>query len=370
MNIVMVISSMNLGGAQRVVSIMCNYWVKNGHNVTLISTFLGVKRNYYRLDDGVKLRYIKDCVHSRRVSPIVLLKKIQTLRKMINEENPDMIISFLSRINVATILSTIGMNIPIIVSDRNYPPLRGVPFSLGFLQWIYRWIFSKANLLVVQTEESMSWIKKHYPNICVKVIPNPVSYPLVNTSPKKIPKEIVAPGKKVVFAAGRLVDSKQFDILINSFSTLSERHPNWNLVIAGEGVNKQQLMDQILKLGLLDKVYIIGRIGNIGDWYSYSDIFVLSSKHEGFPNSLLEAMSYGLAPISFDCDTGPRDLIINNFNGILVQPKLGGGGLSKAMNRLMSNNDIRMEIAKNSKITRNIFSVNSIMKLWDSEINI
>ena len=108
----------------------------------------------------------------------------------------------------------------------------------------------------------------------------------------------------------------------------------------------------------------------MSDWYNRADIFVLSSIVEGFPNVLLEAMAYGVPCISFDCDTGPRDMIRNGINGILVKPNEKELGLSKAINKLIVDEKLRSNIASKSILLRDEYSVNNIIQKWNGLLDV
>ena len=98
------------------------------------------------------------------------------------------------------------------------------------------------------------------------------------------------------------------------------KRQDWDLVILGNGEERDNLNHMTRNFGITDRVHFPGSVGNISEWYERADLFVLSSIVEGFPNVLLEALTYGLPCISFDCNTGPRDIIQDGFNGILVDP--------------------------------------------------
>ena len=118
------------------------------------------------------------------------------------------------------------------------------------------------------------------------------------------------------------------------------------------------------------RVFLPGAIGNMSDWYERADVFVLSSIVEGFPNVLLEAMSYGLPCISFDCHTGPREIIQDGFNGILIDPDKKISGLMKALKQVLDDEFLRDKIGKNALEVRSRYSVDSIMKRWDKILEI
>ena len=317
-NIIVLVSAMNMGGAQRVVSILCNHWSSNGHNVTLISTYTDEQINHFHLDKNINLKYLDNSPYLSKNNIFNIFCKLIFLRRLIKSHNPDLVISFLTRVNVATALSSIGIKSPIIICERSWPPF--LSLSNG-LFWFYRALFKRVSKIIVQTDKSKSWLNTNFSGLKVEVIPNPIIYPLPANSISPVdPNTVISQYKKIILASGRMHKFKQFDMLIKSFSMIKDDHPDWNLIILGDGEGRDELNSIILELGLSNRVYLPGNVGNMSHWYKRADLFVLSSILEGFPNVLLEAMAYGVPSISFDCNTGPRDMIQNEINGILVNP--------------------------------------------------
>lgn len=366
--IVIVVSAMNLGGAQRIASILSNDWSQNGYVVTLISTYTGEIRSHYQVNEDVALKYLRNSPFFSGNKALNLIWKLIHLRKTIKSLNPDVVISFLTTVNVASALSTIGMQFPLIISERTWPPFHSLSNKLF---WMYRILFKNVDRVIVQTDKSKVWLSQNFPECKVAVIPNPIAYPLPLENGQSISLNKITPqNKKVILASGRLHKFKQFDLLIRAFSQIKENYPDWNLVILGDGEEKSSLKQLISDLEISDRVFFPGRVGNVAEWYEKADLFVMSSLVEGFPNVLLEAMAYGLPCISFDCDTGPRDMIEDGVNGILVNPMERERGLMNAMNRMLSNEELRTNISKNSILLREKYSVSNIMKKWNNLLDL
>lgn len=172
-----------------------------------------------------------------------------------------------------------------------------------------------------------------------------------------------------MLAVGRLTVEKGFDCLIESFSTLAEKHADWVLVILGEGPLHAELQKEVLAKGLENRVHLPGRSGNIGEWYERANLYVMSSRFEGFPNALLEAMAYGVPAVSFDCDTGPRDIIRHDVDGLLV-PKGDVAGFTAALDRLMSDAVLRRRFADQALQVRARFSVEQVAGMWESSFDV
>jgi len=362
-NIVIVVSSMNLGGAQRVVSILSNYWAEKGYQISIVKTYTGDKKDHYTLNKNINEKRLTNIPFFPSIKLLNNAWKFVTLRKVIKDLKPDIIFSFLTGTNVATSLATIGFKCPLIICERAWPPFWTIN---RYFFWILRIIIKKVKKVVVQTHDSKFWMNRNFPSSDVIVIPNPIDYPIRIDKQLSInPDSLITPDKKVIISAGRLNILKQFDLLIRSFSNIHNEYPEWNLVILGDGEEKENLVKLAFNLNINDKVFFPGSIGNISDWYVRADLFVLPTKMEGFPNVLLESMSYGLPCISFDCDTGPRDIIQDGINGILVNTEEKESGITNALIKLIRDDKLRKNFAQESILIREKYSIKSIMQIWD-----
>jgi GalNAc-alpha-(1->4)-GalNAc-alpha-(1->3)-diNAcBac-PP-undecaprenol alpha-1,4-N-acetyl-D-galactosaminyltransferase len=170
---------------------------------------------------------------------------------------------------------------------------------------------------------------------------------------------------KNILAVGRLNKQKGFDRLIKAFSHLAPK--DWKLAIIGEGSERSNLEKLIYDLNLEDYISLPGITKAIEKWYKKSSIFVLSSRNEGFPNVLCEAMAYGCACISFDCIAGPNEIITDKVDGYLV--KNGDvDALSEKMDFLINNSEERRRIGKEAMKISDRLNIDSIMSKWDKII--
>jgi glycosyltransferase involved in cell wall biosynthesis len=172
--------------------------------------------------------------------------------------------------------------------------------------------------------------------------------------------------KKVILAVGRLNHIKRFDLLIESFKKVKNRD-GWKLVILGDGEDREKLESLIVSLEMSHEVLLEGKVKNVDEYMKKSSIFILTSKHEGFPNALCESMMYGMAPISFDCETGPSEIIDSGVNGLLI--KNGDRSqLIESIENLISDIELREKFSKNAlKITEKLDQDN-IIEEWQSLI--
>src|SRR5690606_24405534 len=163
---------------------------------------------------------------------------------------------------------------------------------------------------------------------------------------------------------GRLHRDKGFDLLIQAYARIAGRHPDWDLVILGEGGERQSLQAMVDAAGLQARVSMPGRVGNVGDWYASADIYVLSSRFEGLSNTLLESLASGLTAVCFDCDTGPREVVREGVDGVLVRPNGDVAAMAAALSALMSDDETRRALASRAVEARERFSAQRVLGLW------
>lgn len=325
--IVLLISSMNAGGAERVAAALANSWVALGNDVCIVPCFSqGSGQSFYALDERVKLHWLvddlpKSKVFSRLLKPLVLRRYLKTWQ-------PDVVVSFLTNVNVTALLATRGLRIPVIVCERTNPLSEShLPFVLRKLR---KALYPKAAAVMMQTEAAAEDYAKHLPSIkCIPAIANPISADLMQelTTPGDAPHsqaEVAAP--KVLLSMGRLVPLKQFVFLIDCFAELANDFPQWQLHIYGSGPLEGELATQIERLSLSERVFLKGATKSPWQAMRQADAFAMSSEREGFPNVLLEAMANGLPSIAIDCSYGPAELTQQGEVGILVPLEMGVEG--------------------------------------------
>jgi len=213
--------------------------------------------------------------------------------------------------------------------------------------------------VVVRAQSVHSWAIRVARRGCAVVIPN------ANTIVPAARKPSVTAGRHRAIAMGRLVPQKGFDLLIEAFASLAATHPAWDLVIWGEGPERPALEALVGHYGLEGRVSLPGFSHQVAEEYATAELFVLSSRYEGFALVLLEAMASGLPCVAFDCPSGPGELIDDEVNGILV-PVGDVGGLADAMNRLMGAPAERDRFGRTAVAVRDQFSAARIMSEWDA----
>jgi glycosyltransferase involved in cell wall biosynthesis len=172
---------------------------------------------------------------------------------------------------------------------------------------------------------------------------------------------------RTVVAAGRLTRQKAFSVLIEAFAKVREAHPDWQLVIYGRGPRELHLHKAIAQFGVGANVTLAGPVRNLDAAMAEASIFALSSKFEGFPMVLLEAMSAGLPVVSFDCPTGPREIVESGRNGLLV-PNGDVDALAAALLEMIEDEDLRRRCSEGALETAERYSLASIGQRWEQLI--
>jgi glycosyltransferase involved in cell wall biosynthesis len=362
MKILFLVHSLALGGAERVTANLANYWAEKGWQV-MVATLATVENDFYRLlpaIDRIPLGVARDS--EGMISAVANnVRSIWKIRGLLKNRQPDVAIGMMTTASV--LLAFAGWGLPIIRvgSERTHPPM----LSLGTgWECLRAFSYGKIDAVVALTESSSNWLCRHTDVKRVAVIGNPVIWPLPKNAPVQSWKKMISPNRHILLAVGRLTEEKGFLMLVDAFTRIAQIFTEWDLVIVGDGNARAELDARVQQLGLSERVILPGRVGNVGDWYSAANIFVLSSRYEGFPNTLIEAMAYGLPAVSFDCPTGPSDIIRNEVDGLLV-PHMDVNALAQALARLMRDEGLRTRMALRAMEARERFAVERIAGQWE-----
>lgn len=361
MNILFFVSSLNAGGAERVATTLANAWAARGDRVTLVPSYLTKQPSFYALDDAVTLQWLVDTPGSTLSRWLPGLGKWLQMRRLIRRVRPDVVVSFLTNVNVNILIASTGLDVPVIVSERTNPAHSQ---SAGrMLRMLRRQVYRRARFVVMQTEASVQPFRERVPGAPdVVVVPNPLPPAL----PDPLTVRAVDQQPCHLVAMGRLVAIKQFDVLITAFAQLAARHPGWTLTIWGDGPLRDTLAAQIAGLGLNDRILLAGRTSSPWEALSRADLFVMTSRVEGFPNVLLEAMALGLPCVAFDCPSGPAELTRDGQDARLI-PLNDAQALVDALHELMSDARLRQQLGtKAAQSVRQRYSLSTILALWDA----
>ncbi|MCB7128091.1 MAG: glycosyltransferase family 4 protein [Candidatus Brocadiales bacterium] len=338
-----------------------NYWVNKGWEITILTFDDGSTPPFYNLDSRV--RHIPLGIAGKSPNLIAKLysnlKRIAVLRTAIRKSKPDAVITIGERSNVITLLATRGLKVPVVVSTQTDP----ASYSIGRVwEQLRLWTYPWADQVIAHTERTLASYP-HKVQSCASVIPNPVKVPptgnaSVNTRLKK----------PSLIAMGRFVHQKGFDLLLRAFAQLKDRYPDWTLTILGEGPLRMELESLRDELGLADRVLLPGIQKNPHEILKQADLFVFTSRFEGFGNALCEAMACGLPVISTDCRSGPREIIRDGVDGLLVPPE-DVDSLAAAMGRLMSDEAERKRLASRAVEVTERFGLEKVMRMWEEVLN-
>ena len=363
MRLIIFISSMRGGGAERVTANLANHWAAQGWKVTIVTLAL-LSDDFYELSPAVTRIALALDGNSRNslVGIVQNLRRVLAIRRVLRQIQPDIALGMMTTANVLLAIASLGLTqIRTVGSERTHPPQN----PLGTVwERLRSYSYARLDAVVAQTNEGAEWLKAHTSAQRVVAIPNPVGWPLASHLPQLAVKNVCRTGRSLLLAVGRLSDEKQFGLLLDCFGSLASRHPDWDLVILGEGLLRSALERQAKEAGLEKRVFLPGKAGNVGDWYQHADLFVLSSRFEGFPNTLVEAMAYGLPTVSFDCDTGPRDIIRHQVDGLLVSP-MNANSLTAALDQLLGDGALRQCFAARAVEVRERFAMEGIANKWE-----
>jgi GalNAc-alpha-(1->4)-GalNAc-alpha-(1->3)-diNAcBac-PP-undecaprenol alpha-1,4-N-acetyl-D-galactosaminyltransferase len=343
--IVVVIYSLAGGGAERVVIDLCRYLRDDDREVVLL-TLSGDDPDAYAAPTGVR----RERMEIRRVAYSLLqttryfFSRIRAMRRKLRALEPDVVVSFIDLVNVWTVLCLFGTGIPVIVSERVHPAYNPIPRVWKFAR---RLIYPVADAVTVQTADGAEWFGRWTRVKRTVVIPNAARF---RQDLAIDANEVTAtPSQSLILAIGRMTDQKGFDLLLDAFHRSGLAQIGWHLAILGEGPARSALEQRATKHRIAGALILPGFV-DVGPWLARADIFVLSSRFEGFPNALVEAMQMQRACVSFDCPSGPRELIENDRNGLLI-PAEDVTALSEALQRLAADPVLRRRLgAEASKI--------------------
>lgn len=327
MRIMIFIPTLETGGAERVVSRLAPIW-GSYKDVTVYICLLKSINSRFILPDYINIITLKSN-NNKLLNNILVFYRF---RKLVINLKPDVIQSFMAKYNLVALFSVLGLKQRVIVSERANPLLIRNRLS----EFGQKALYPTASGIIAQTELSKQVLKTKRLNKRIAVIPNPI----------KITSEICDYSAKVILNVGRLIKEKGQLDLIDAFKRIKNKN-GWKLLIIGDGPLRTTLEKKLVDESI-DNVEILGFKDNVEKYYKTSSIFSFSSFSEGYPNALIEAMSYGLPAVSYDCPSGPSDILRHEENGFLI--KVGDvEGLSFYMQKLINDYDLRIFIGTNAK---------------------
>ncbi|MGY3211424.1 glycosyltransferase family 4 protein [Mucilaginibacter sp. HD30] len=341
----------NAGGTERVCTEIANHLSQSGFLVTILCMYAG--QPFFNLDSNVTTLY----VHTKKsYSKILIPATIFKVRQKLKNIAPHVLINVDSALFVYSAVAGVGLKIKNLVWEHfNYNAGR---YSVArILSRKLAGKFSDAIITLTNADNS-NWTNNQLCKAPVITINNP--------SPP-IPADLQAGSSRelVVLAVGRLNLQKGFDLLLDAWHIVNSKNTgNWQLHIIGSGELKQELEQKVRDLNLKNSVKLIPATPAIYPHFNRAGIYCLSSRYEGFPMVLLEAQTFGLPIVSFDCETGPKEIIKHNETGLLV-PKDNTQALAKALLSLKNDDAKRIEMGANALKRALDYNIESIIKKWE-----
>ena len=334
------------------MSILCNHLAERGNEVYLATDTHTPFA--YSLNDSVRLKPLYPVRFLEKSLFVRFFQLYASIREIAKDVRPDVIISFTYGINAKVLLATRGLRIPVIACERTTLNVR-----MSVINKIRRlYIARLANCLTVQTQYDYDYLGKRFQKKVV--MPNPLEFPI------RYAKEIK---EKIVLTVGAVDrwEDKGFGGLIELWSKLGKKFPDWRLQIAGGGneFNMGCLRNLIDKFQAQDSVQLLGYRNDVCGLMYRSSVFVLASRQEGMPNCLIEAMSQGCACLSFDCIAGPREIITDGISGLLVADQ-NWQEMEMKLASVLGSAEMRERLATNALKEVERFSVERIVDKWEN----
>ncbi|MCK4321004.1 glycosyltransferase [candidate division WOR-3 bacterium] len=359
--ILFILDVLEFGGAQRVSLNILRFL--NRSRFTPLLTLLKGKGNYIKMLPQDVTAYNLNLKRARfGVFDLVRILKIT---------RPHIVFSTVNYIDevVNVALRIYAGSYKLILRSPNFPSQNIHKYPV-YVRLISRWSYNKADMVIASTKAMKSDLQLIFdlPLEKVKLVHNPVDLQLISSLSKKSVEEKLfhTEGdnyRPVIVSMGRLTEQKGFTYLIRAFKMVQNELPS-KLVIIGDGAQKRDLENLTESLGIAEDVIFLGLQSNPYKYLANSDLFVLSSLWEGFPNSLVEAMTCGIPVISTDCPSGPKEIITNGENGLLVPPK-DYQALVNSILQVLTNKKLASNLAESGLERVKDFEVKMITKKYE-----
>jgi glycosyltransferase involved in cell wall biosynthesis len=366
MKISVFIRSLTCGGAERVACVLAKGLEKRGHTVSFL-LWGGGEKPFYPLPSSIEVSALGLDPPTQNIHQSLVLnaRRMTAMGAALRRQKPDVIISHMTHGNCLALMATRILCLyrcGIIVSEHNDPDRQGHP---AIWRAARRTLYPLADALVPCGRGVGSWFESWLSDRHIVPIPNPVVLDDREPDPAADASARNMAGGRWVLAMGRLVEQKGFDMLLRAFARArAQMQDNWHLGIIGEGPLQADIEKQIAHLGLEDSVHLLGTFANPLPVLRAGEIFALSSRHEGFPVSLLEAMACGLAPVAFDCNYGPREIIRPGEDGLLV-PAADEKAFAEALIALMRDDAVRERLSQEKDVVLRRWGLCAYLDRWE-----
>jgi glycosyltransferase involved in cell wall biosynthesis len=334
---------------------MAEYWAGQGRAVTIV-TLRRDPPTEYAIPEGVVLKRLNLIAESNPFwSPAHVFSLIRLRRELVRLR-PDVVISFIDKLNVAVILALTGTNIPVVATEHLTPWMN----PLGWAWNMARGVAYKGASSVISPNHAMTqWFRSRFEGRFVSL-----PYP-ANLAGFHKP----ADRRKVILGVGRLSREKGFDLLIDAFSQLKNQFPEWSVEIAGQGPERVGLERLVLENELSARVRFLGQVADVKSLFSRAEVFVLPSRHEAYPMALCEAMSAGCCVIASDCPSGVVEITGREGAAVIVAPE-NTDALAQALERVLTNPALRRDLSRRVSARASTFGSAVVMPNWDKLLDL
>lgn len=357
-DVLFVISDMQGGGAQRVLSIIMHELVKQGYSIALL-TLKNASQDMYNIPSTISRYTLNDQCRSASLMGKCFnnIFRLLSIRHKIQGISPKLVFSFIFTTNILVLLATLGLKQKVIISERNDPSRQTEGWVWDKLR---TFLYKHADKVTANSAAAVSSLSQYVPLSKLHYLPNPI---LLN---HRIRSEVS--GKKIV-AVGRLHPQKALNLLISAFAAIHKIHPDWQLYIVGNGPEEDSLKKLVEEYGIVSSVYWVGFTKEPEHYYQACDIFVLPSIYEGTSNALLEAMAHGLPIIVSDSLVGIREFIHHGDNALYFRSG-NEMDLKQQLIKLITNDALRKRLANRAYQTVQLFDIKNILPAWKQLITL
>lgn len=348
MHIAVVTRDMRGGGAQRVIAQLLKNWSSQGVQTTLISVY--PNDVFYTLPEQTAHLCITASASNGNVDKLVRYKQ---LRRQLQELQPDVVLALPEEIGIYVVLAMLGTGIPVVVSERNNP---WVMPDKKISRIARRLAYPFVKGLIFQTKQAASFFPQSQQKKGI-VLPNPLE-------DSRLPQVFEGERERIVISAGRLEKQKNFPLLIQAFAKFVAKHPDYRLVIYGEGSLRPELEALAARLLPEGSWELPGQVNDLAQRLGRAELFAFSSDYEGVPNVLIEAMAVGTPSVSTDCAPGgAAELIENGVNGLLTE--VGNAQmLADALCRLAEDPESAKQMARRAVDIRQKLDADRVCRDW------
>jgi len=356
-----VVNNLESGGAQRVLTILANAWAERGRTVHVVSIY-GTEHDFFNLSKDVKHVVLNVKGPSRSILKInglyMTLKRVHAIRKSIREIRPDIVISFLTVTNILTIVATIRGSVRLVISERNDPALQNLGRIWGRLRTL---LYKYADIVTANTPGALESLAEYVPRQKLRYVPNPVWTGDMSIAPE-------GERENILLTVSSLRYQQAHDVLLKACRTVFDSVPGWQLTIVGDGELKAELKEGAERLEISDHIEWAGKVPAY-PYYKKASIFVLATRHEGTPNSLLEAFSHKVPAIVSNASPGPLEYVKNEETGLVV-PVEDDIALGRAILRLINNQQLRHNLAEAAARILEPNKLDNAIRSWETALGL